>query len=159
MGYPPQGSSSPALTATRAGYIDELAAGNLPSDIDDLTTAVATVDTVVDAVRAVTDATPVLEETGGTITSDTTEQDVYINNAPAGVYDPNYVSIDFTNNTAAQSAVIRQYRRYKSGGNWVKIDTSLPIVGLPDEPGVDIELKPNRYGVKEIGRASCRERV
>lgn len=148
MGYPPQGAASPALTATRAGYIDELAAANLPADIDALTVAVETVDTVVDAIRVVTDATPVLEETGGTISSDETEQNVYINNAPEGVYVPEYVAIDFTNNTAAQSAVIRQYRRYKDGGDWIKIDESDPIVDLPDPAGVDIELKPNRFGIK-----------
>lgn len=35
MGYPPQGAASPALNATRAGYIDELAAANMPADLDD----------------------------------------------------------------------------------------------------------------------------
>jgi hypothetical protein len=43
------------LTAARAGYLDELAAANIPSDIDDLTTNLAIVDTVVDAIKAVTD--------------------------------------------------------------------------------------------------------
>ena len=108
----------------------------------------AIVDTVVDAIRVVTDNMPVETETGGTITSDAAEQDVYINNAPEGVYVPNYVGIDFSNNTAAQSAVIRQYRRWKSGGGWIKIDESDPIVDLPDPAGVDIKLKPNRFGIK-----------
>ena len=148
MGFPPQGCASAALTSTRAGYIDELAPANLPADIDALTIAVDTVDTVVDAIRVVTDALPVLEETGGTITSDTNEQNVYINNAPEGAYVPEYVSIDFSNNTAAQSAVIRQYRRFKDGGDWIKIDQSDPIVGLPDPAGIDVELKPNRFGIR-----------
>lgn len=148
MGYPPQGAASPALTATRAGYIDELAAANLPSDIDDLTVAVATVDTVVDAIRAVTDALEVLTETGGTLTTDGDEQDVYINNAPDGVYVPEYVSIDFSNHTATETVIIRQYRRYKTGGGWIKIDQDDPITDLPDPAGIDIELKPNRYGIK-----------
>jgi len=111
-------------------------------------TALEAINTIVTAIRVVTDATPVETETGGTITSDDSEQDVYINNAPEGVYVPNYVSIDFTNNTAAQSAVIKQYRRYKTGGDWILIDQSDPIVGLPDPAGVDVELKPNRYGIK-----------
>ncbi len=148
MGFSPQGTGSPGLTALRASYIDELGPTNLPADIDTLLVDVATVDTVVDAIRAVTDVTPVLEETGGTITSDGAEQNVYINNAPEGVYVPNYVSIDFTNNTAAQSAVIRQYRRYKAGGDWIKIGEEDPIVDLPDPAGYDIEMKPNRFGIK-----------
>jgi len=148
MSYPPQGAASAALTSVRAGYLDELAAANLPADVDALTVAVATVDTVVDAIRAITDALEVLTETGGTVTSDETEQDVYINNAPDGVYVPEYVSIDFSNNTAAQSAVIRQYRRFKNGGDWILIDESEPIIGIPNTPGIDVELKPNRYGIK-----------
>jgi len=139
MSYPPQGSDNTTLLSNLA-VVD--------ANVDTLLTNVATVDTVVDAIRVVTDATPVMEETGGTITSDAEEQTVYINNAPEGVYEPNYVSIDFTNNTAAQSAVIRLYRRYKDGGDWIMIDQSDPIVGLPAFPGIDIELKANRYGSK-----------
>ena len=148
MGFPPQGFASAALTALRASYLDELGPTNLPADIDTLLVDVATVDTVVDAIRAVTDVTPILEETGGTITSDDSEQTVYINNAPEGVYVPEYVSIDFSNHTVTESAVIRQYRRYKDGGGWIKIDESLPIIGCPDPAGVDIVLKPNRFGIK-----------
>ena len=134
MGFPPQGTDKGDLALAAALAV-------VGADV-------LTVDTVVDAIRVVTDATPVLEETGGTITSDDSEQDVYINNAPEGVYVPNYVSIDFSNNTVAQSAVIKQYRRYKTGGDWILIDESDPIVGLPDPAGIDIELKPNRYGIK-----------
>ena len=134
MGFPPQGTDKGDLALAAALAV-------VGADV-------LTVDTVVDAIRVVTDATPVLEETGGTITSDDSEQDVYINNAPEGVYVPNYVSIDFSNNTVAQSAVIKQYRRYKTGGGWILIDESDPIVGLPDPAGIDIELKPNRYGIR-----------
>lgn len=148
MSYPPQGAASAALTSVRAGYIDELAAANLPTDVDALTVAVAAVDTVVDAIRTTTDALEVLTETGGTLTTDGTEQNVYVNNAPDGVYVPEYVGIDFTNHTATETVVIRQYRRFKSGGDWIKIDESLPITDLPDPAGIDIELKPNRYGIK-----------
>ena len=134
MGFPPQGTDKGDLALAAALAV-------VGADV-------LTVDTVVDAIRVVTDATPILEETGGTLTSDDSEQDVYINNAPEGVYVPNYVSIDFSNNTVAQSAVIRLYRRYKTGGDWIKIDESDPIVGLPDPAGIDIELKPNRFGIR-----------
>jgi len=141
MGFPPQGTDKGDLALAAALAV-------VDANVDTLLTNVATVDTVADAIRVVTDAMPVLDETGGTIASDETEQNVYINNAPAGVYDPNYVGIDFSNNTISQSAVIKQYRRFKSGGDWILIDESDPIVGLPDPAGIDIELKPNRYGIK-----------
>ena len=141
MGFPPQGTDKGNLALAAALAV-------VDGNVDTLLVDVATVDTVVDAIRVVTDALPVLEETGGTITSDTNEQNVYINNAPEGVYEPEYVSIDFTEHTVAQSAVIRQYRRFKDGGDWIKIDQSDPIVGLPDPAGIDVELKPNRFGIR-----------
>ena len=49
-----------------------------------------------DAIREVTDAEPILEETGGTLTTDGTEQNIYINNAPAGIYKPTWFNINFT---------------------------------------------------------------
>ena len=134
MSYPPQGAASAALTSVRAGYIDELAPANMPADLD--------------AVRTITDALEVLTETGGTITSDDSEQTVYVNNAPDGVYVPEYVSIDFSNHTVTETGIIRQYRRYRTGGDWIKIDQSTPIIGLPDPAGIDVVLKPNRYGIK-----------
>ncbi|GAI48574.1 unnamed protein product, partial [marine sediment metagenome] len=64
----------------------------------------------------------VLTETGGTVNTDGTEQDVYINNAPAGVFDPQKVMIDFTNQTAAETVIVRTYYRIKSGGDYIKKD-------------------------------------
>jgi len=88
-----------------------------------------------------------LTETGATLTTDGTEQNVYINNAPAGVFSPRFVQIDFTNQTAAETTVIREYYRIKTGGNFIKIDEDT-FAGVQDPLLKRIELSDNRYGVK-----------
>jgi len=88
-----------------------------------------------------------LTETGGTITTDGTEQNVYINNAPAGVYSPRLIHIDFTNHTAAETAVVREYYRIKSGGNLIKAGETT-FAGAQDPALVGVVLKDNRFGVK-----------
>ena len=87
-----------------------------------------------------------LKETGGTLTSDGTEQTVYINNAPSGVFNPKVVKIDFTNHTAGETVVIRSYHRIKSGGGLVK-DSETTYSGLQDPLLINTEFQPNRYGV------------
>ena len=88
-----------------------------------------------------------LIEAGGTVTTDGTEQNVYINNAPAGVYYPKRVKIDFTNHTATETVILREYYRVKSGGNLIKAD-EVAYVGVQDPALIVIDLKENRYGVK-----------
>ncbi len=121
------------------------------ADLDDDVVALqADVDAIgvdVDAIRAVTDATPVLTETGGTVTTDGTEQDVYINSAPAGVYKPLCVKIDFTNHTITETVVLRTYYRIADGGAWLR-DDAVTYAGTPDEPKIIVELLPTRFGVR-----------
>lgn len=101
----------------------------------------------VDAIRAVTDALPVLNETGGTVTADGTEQDVYINNAPAGIFRPICVKIDFTNHTAAETVVLRVYYRINPAGGMILQDAVI-YAGIPTVALINIDLEPNRYGVR-----------
>jgi len=89
----------------------------------------------------------VLTETGGTITTDGTEQNVYVHNAPAGVFSPRLVQLDFTNQTAAETVVVREYYRIKTGGALVKTDET-SLVGVQDPLLKSILLKDNRFGVK-----------
>ena len=105
------------------------------------------IDAVVDAIRVVTDATPVLTETGGTVTADGTEQNVYINNAPAGVYKPICVKVDFTNHTATETVVLRTYYRIAAGGGWLQ-DDEVEYVGIPTVPLINVELLPTRFGIR-----------
>ena len=88
----------------------------------------------------------VTTETGGTLTTDGSEQDVYINNAPAGVYEPLKVQIDFTNQTITEVAVVRTYYRIISGGNLILKDTKT-FTGAQDPALKNIKLEPNRFGV------------
>jgi len=89
----------------------------------------------------------VLTETGGTVTTTGGEDDVYINDAPAGVYEPKKIMIDLTPMTAAETVVIRTYYRIKSTGNLILKD-EVTFTGVQDEPLKNIELEPNRFGVR-----------
>ena len=108
--------------------------------MDDLTAQAA-------AIADLENSLLVLTETGATITTDGTEQNLYVNNAPAGVYDPKIICIDFSNQTAAETIVIREYYRIKSGGNFVQEDEEF-FVGVRALNLKIIELTPNRFGVK-----------
>lgn len=88
-----------------------------------------------------------LTETGGTITTDGTEQNIYINDAPAGVYVPKRIKIDFTNHTAGETVVVREYYRIKSGGAYVKAD-EVTFVGVQDPLLINVDLEENRFGIK-----------
>lgn len=129
------------LTAARAGYLDELAAANLPTDI-------ATIDTVVDAIKAMTDGMEVLTETGGTITSILgAEVTVYRNNAPAGVFTPRVVKIATSAHTATETITVREYYRLESGGALLLHD-STTYVGLIPKEEITVRLDPNRFGIE-----------
>ncbi|GAG53559.1 unnamed protein product, partial [marine sediment metagenome] len=100
-----------------------------------------------DAIRAITDAEPILEETGGTLTTDGTEQNVYVNEAPSGVYRPVCVKIDFTNQTVTETVVLRTYYRITPGGGYVQQDP-VTYLGVVDPALINVDLEPNRYGIK-----------
>lgn len=104
---------------------------------------IANQELIIDAVNAVF----TLSETGGTLATDGTEQNMYINNAPAGVFDPKMVQIDFTNHTAGETVVIREYYRIKSGGGLIKKDER-QFAGVQDPLLKDVTFEPNRFGVK-----------
>jgi len=89
----------------------------------------------------------VLTETGGTLTTDGTEQDLYINNTPFGVFDPKVVLIDFENHTAAETILIVEWYRIKSGGNWKMLDSKI-FNGAQDPVLQSVTLHPNRFGIK-----------
>ncbi|GAH03283.1 unnamed protein product, partial [marine sediment metagenome] len=97
------------------------------------------------AIRAQTDGLPVLTETGGTITTDGNVQDLYINNAPGGVFRPICVKIDFTNHTAGETVVITTNYRITAVGGLTLQDT-VTFAGVPASPLININLEPNRFG-------------
>lgn len=88
-----------------------------------------------------------LTETGGTLTTTGAVQNVYINETPAGVFDPKIVQIDFTNQTAAETVVIRESYRIKSGGVYIEKD-AVTFTGVQSPLLKNIALESNRFGVK-----------
>ena len=92
-------------------------------------------------------ALPTLTETGSDLTTDGTEQNAYINDAPAGVFSPKVVKINFTNQTAAETVVVRYYERIQSGGGYIQAD-EVTFTGVQAIPLKYVSLKENRFGVK-----------
>jgi hypothetical protein len=86
-------------------------------------------------------------ETGGTLAATGAEDTVYINNAPAGIFEPLIVNIDCTNMAAGDVTVLRSYYRIAAGGNLIKKD-EVTLNGAQDPDLKNIILEPNRYGVR-----------
>jgi len=112
-----------------------------------LEASLAVVDTLVDAIKEKTDALGILTETGGTLTTDGNVQNLYINNAPSGIYKPIAVNLDCTAHTAGETIVITVSYRVKSGGDFILSDTDT-YAGVISPELLTIELLPTRYGVK-----------
>lgn len=111
------------------------------------TTVIAIIKKIYESVISLLTSILTLTETGGTITTNGTEQDMYIHNAPAGVFDPKIVQIDFTNQTAAETVWVREYYRIKTGGVLVLMD-EIAFTGVQLPYLKNIRLEENRYGVK-----------
>ena len=88
-----------------------------------------------------------LKETGGSITTDGTEQTAYINNAPAGVYRPVVFTIDLTNMAAGDEIHVRVYYRIVSGGGLIN-EVNTTYTGAQDPDLAAFNLHPNRFGVQ-----------
>ncbi len=124
-----------------------------PLDETEILADIAAVQVVVDAnqedvnaIREVTDSEAILTEVAGQITTDGTEQNVYVNVAPAGVFRPICVKIDMTNQTATETVVLRTYYQIALGGALVLQDT-VTYAGVVSPELINIDLEPNRYGI------------
>ena len=105
----------------------------------------------ISAIFALVNAILTLTETGGTViaTGLLTEDNVYINNAPAGVFKPIVVTIDMSDLAAAEVATVRV--RYRIAALPAALELKgAPVIfaGVQAEPLKDIELMPNRFGVQ-----------
>ena len=103
------------------------------------------------AVFALVNALLTLTETGGEVTATglLTEDNVYINNAPAGVYKPILVTIDMSDLAGGEVATVRVRNRIAAPPAALELKGA-PVIfnGVQAEPLKDIELKPNRFGVQ-----------
>ena len=109
--------------------------------------AIIVIDALIDLIEAVTSALPTLSETGGTVTTDGTEQNVYINATPLGVFNPICVKINCTAHTATETIVIRTYYDIQAGLAGAIAEDEVEYIGAIDPPMITIDLDPNRYGV------------
>lgn len=124
-----------------------------PLDETEILADLAIIDAIVDeiledteAIREVTDAEAVLEETAGQITTDGSEQVIYMNNAPAGVFRPICVKVNFWNQTATETVILRTYYRIAVLGA-MALQDEVTYAGAQDPELINIDLEPNRYGI------------
>ena len=117
------------------------------ADIDTIEAAIIVIDALIDTIEAVTSALPTLAETGGTVTTDGTEQNVYINATPLGVFNPICVKINCTNHTAGETIVIRTYYQITAGVPARILEDTQTFVGLISPELLKVDLDPNRFGV------------
>ena len=90
-----------------------------------------------------------LSETGGTLTTDGTEQTVWTNAAPAGVFEPEALQIDCTDLVLGITIIVRTFAQINPAGALIPED-ELVIVG-PCPPAQRLKLitfPPNRFGVE-----------
>ena len=102
------------------------------------------------ATFAIVNALLMLTETGGTVTltAPATEDTVYLNDDPAGVFKPLLVTIDLSDLAGGETATIRTYYRIKTGGAARLKGAPVIFNGVQTEPHKDIELQPNRFGLE-----------
>lgn len=90
----------------------------------------------------------VTTETGGTLTTTGAVQDVYINNAPAGVYEPLCVKLDLSDMTPTETVVVQVLYRIRPAPAALTLQDTVTFAGAQAIPIKKIELDPNRYGVE-----------
>jgi hypothetical protein len=88
-----------------------------------------------------------LNRVGDTITTDGTEQTLWITDNPDFPFKPIKLLLDTTNHTAAETVVVKAYYRIKSGGSYVEFDR-WTLAGVQTPLGVSFDLIPNTFGVK-----------
>jgi len=139
------GISNPAdLTATSA----TLAA--IQAIVTDTNADLVLAQADITDIMAATDGLPTLSSAVGNTTTTVinTEYSLYINNAPLGVFKPVLVTVNFLNQTATETVILRKYRRDTDGGVWSLFDESDPIIGVQSPVLIGVNLGPNRFGVR-----------
>jgi len=87
-------------------------------------------------------------ETGGSLTTDGAVQDVYINAAPAGVYEPLALKLDLTGMTAAETVIVRTLYQIRPAPAIPILEDLVTYVGVQALPLKHVALEPNRYGIQ-----------
>ena len=95
---------------------------------------------------------PVLQETGGTLTTDGNVQVLWVANAPMSTFEPRVLYIDLDDMVALDSLDVRVYYRIAPGGGWALYDMANYLGadgGLANGVTmIAIEFLPCRFGVE-----------
>ena len=110
------------------------------------------VDDRVDQIHALVSATLTIQSTGGTLTADGSEQNLYYDNEPLGVMSPIALLLDLELMEAGDTIEVKVYHRLSDAGNlrlfafytWTGADGSLDN----DEKIDQIDFYPNRHGFR-----------
>jgi len=88
-----------------------------------------------------------LKRIGDDVTTDGSEQNLFIIDSPDFPMTPKKLLVDLTNMVAGDSIQIKEYYRLKSGGSYIRKMT-YSYTDNEDPPLKVIDLEPNTYGVK-----------
>jgi hypothetical protein len=124
----------------------------LTPGLTDQSVASAGVEDTADQIHELVAAEFTLQETGGTLTADGTEQTLYINNNPLGVFRPTALFVDLDNMVQGDTTVLRVYYRLKAGGT-LKLEDYQSYTGADGGLAngmklVALDLYPNRFGIQ-----------
>lgn len=125
---------------------------SLAPGLTDQSLASAGVEDTADQIHELVTAEFTLQETGGSITADGTEQNIYINNNPLGCFRPRAVFVDLDAMLGGDTTDFKVYYRIAAGGG-------LQLQDYQSYTGVDgglanskklivIDLHPNRFGIQ-----------
>jgi len=125
---------------------------DLIGDFEDIEETLAAISEKIledtEAIREVTDSEAILTEIAGEITTTAAEQNIYVAVAPAGIFRPVCLKIDFTNQTATETVVLRTYYRISPvAGALLILQDTVTYAGVVSPELINIDLEPNRYGV------------
>ena len=88
--------------------------------LTDHSLASGAVDEAVDLIEKQTNALLVLSATGGTLTADGNEQNLYIDNEPLGCFHARVLYVDLDNMGGGDTTDFKVYYRIADGGGWLQ---------------------------------------
>lgn len=114
--------------------------------------ATGAVGPVVEDTFDLLNASLTLQETGGLLTADGTEQNLYIANAPLGTYRPVVLFVDLDNMAGGDTTEFRVYYRITDGGG-LQLHDFASYVGVDgglanSRKLITIGLNPTRFGIR-----------
>ncbi len=118
----------------------------------DQSIATGAVDDRADQIFSLVDGELVLQETGGLLTADGSEQTLFITDDPLGIFRPVILYVDLDNMAGGETTELRVYYRIVDGGALQLLDFAQYVGadgGLANSIKlVTIALGPTRFGIQ-----------